>query len=114
MEDLALWLEIQISKDEQVVGAVDGRFPLDSRILEGAESNDNALMISYERMAAECASKRKIVSDFLALLHASRGPGSYNAQLVAQVHALAITLEALALPYADRAGYRAEWRQSSA
>ena len=65
----------------------------------GEEMGSPLIVVSSGRVLAECAAKRRIVereADTLA-----RYPGNFHAR---------VTLRDLAAVYADRPGYREEWR----
>lgn len=119
--DLASWLLEQIAEDERVarsavcwkgerwtVGEHAGHAIVWAQGQEIARSSQSAdrgvaeLIAAHDpaHVLAECAAKRVIVR-FCDPAGAPDGEGRFVAEHVLQI---------LALPYADRAGYREEWR----
>lgn len=99
--DLASWLLEQIAADEDAARAAQGRWP--SSYTEPFASEVRAVHIARwdpARVLAECEAKRHLVA-FVGDL-AEGDP----------VHGLTAkeALRLLAVPYADREGYRPEWR----
>lgn len=108
MLDLAAWLLRQINEDENAVRAMIGKRPTDeflmqhravqSLIVEADSSTDAARF-----RLAECAAKRQVTLMVVGDESVKDAPWGEEA------HATAI-IKTLALPYADRPGYREEWK----
>lgn len=134
--DLASWLLEQIAEDERMAQAVD---PLGEVIIMGGNhvpdtfghvrhsthGEDGAPRTIYDiaaerhfarwhpaRVLAECEAKRKIVMRCALLLEAFDDPehGAWHDVNRRERSHARMTLEALALPFADRPGYQEEWR----
>ena len=103
MDDVITWLRAQIDEDEQMLRG------LDSTALNGIDSTAGDDVRAYvERGLAEVDAKRSIAGlhmpiDGLCPECRYRRPNT-------PAPAPCPTLRLLALPYADRPGYRAEWR----
>lgn len=114
-DELATWLRARLDEDERVARALepdygiypDGHTEAGSAYLERFDS---------ERVLAEIAAKRQLLD-----LHANHhfcGQGSmevdaytwYEAGEKRTTDIPCLNLRLLALPYADRDGYREEWR----
>ncbi len=122
--DLPTWLLEQIAEDESLArsatddGAASWRraeFPAECAIVDdhgeivvydegrpSAEQCDHIVAWCPVRVLAECAAKRHAIARYMHVRE--HLPGS------AATSALADTLRELTLPYADRDGYREEWR----
>lgn len=123
-DDLAAWLLEQIAEDDRVAGdlAADG-YPIhDGRVLsvKGASRVPWPDRWHPVRVLAECGAKRRIVD-----MHESEdvdGRLMDGEEIIVpccvvcrdenglREEAPCPTLRLLALPYADRPGYRPEWR----
>jgi hypothetical protein len=90
MDDLVTWLLEQVAEDERENNA-PGRY------------YDDPGYWTAERVAAECESKRRLIDMYQAILETGGFVGTLYA------NAAAPALQLLALPYADRPGYREEW-----
>lgn len=129
-QDLAQWLLEQIAEDERAAAAMrpglqlyvcdgngcleepDGEWADGEPHLPNHHANWLGPVLSPARVLAECEAKRKIVMRCALLLEAFDDPdrGAWpDVNRRERYHARA-TLEALALPFADRPGYRDEWR----
>jgi len=108
MNDLASWLLEQIADDERLIRAEDERL---NSLLPAAWVIPDIMLVgnpgNTERMLAECAAKRARLRllDQLDKLGMPRGTRSllledWRREMLARE----------ALPYADRPGYREEWR----
>jgi hypothetical protein len=107
MTDLIGWLLEQIDADFELAGGgADGR-----RITRAVHVNltcytDDVLFAarwSPAHVLAECEAKRRIISGFIQDFQPTKyGQGRVDEQRR--------VLRLLALPYADRPGYREEWR----
>lgn len=118
-EDLAAWLLEQIAEDERVAGdlAADGWPKHDGRVL----SMERAMKVPWPDrwhpglILRECDAKRQVVNLSAWHLEAWRSQQS-NPEGVQFIDVEArgrhseLTLKLLSLPYADRPGYREEWR----
>lgn len=138
MDDLVTWLRAQLDKDERVArgDAVRATSPspwrreyyaafmhavadADGRELFGkghlAETQDVQHIVRWDpaRVVAEVDAKRRILRLYENALNAHRA-GSISqrnrTQDEAAVDVLGETVRLLALPYADRHGWREEWR----
>jgi hypothetical protein len=121
-DDLATWLRTQIDEDERrrtVTGelatwllkqlAVDEQT---ARAMPHAIENLQSRW-SPDRLIARCEAARKVVKLYTNALHAVRADSlSFHkeTQDKAAEDVLAAAVRALAEPYADKPGYREEWR----
>jgi hypothetical protein len=115
MDDLVEWLRVQLAEDERVARAADsGRwlpedkgisfeyysdvFPdgeAQARLVADTRANQwHIASWDPARVLAEVAAKRRILDEAVRLM-------DYDGEFQ--------FLELLALPYADRPGYRADW-----
>lgn len=93
--NLAEWLLEQIAEDEQVARKT-GEDPVDS---------EHQARWPPARVLAECEAKRKTIEHINEQHDSAHGePGSFLPPEWAEI------LKILALPFADRPGYRPEWR----
>ena len=119
MDDLAVWLLEQIAEDEQgAMAASPGPWTPNAEhdevtagdgiaVCDGFALSNNQLRATVDHIArhdpvrvlAYCAATRRLVRWVLAWPMRSAPPSSIDG-----------VLETLALPYADRPGYRSEWR----
>lgn len=117
-DDLAVWLLDQIGADEALAqrnsdgnGLADG-FP-DYRTYDGPDLEAADEYISHfgpARMLAECDSKRRIVAEHSVVYVPPPGsPYPVNDSCPVCDQLPCLTLRLLALPFADRPGYRQEW-----
>ncbi len=100
MTDLASWLLEQIIEDEQIAQEVADampRVPDPGGWFAGDELGIPSVGMGSVRAFAECAAKRLIIRYELAHDQHGDGHGPF-------------VLALLALPYAERPGYREEWR----
>ena len=123
MSDLATWLLEQIAKDERQVDELRESDYGDRTLIQedwggdgiyAPDLNDfGGLWITPARVLAECAAKRRIIdehhkveeyADPITFCSACGGHPSHGSDWPCY------TLRLLALPYADRPGYREEWR----
>lgn len=112
MNDLASWLLEQIAEDERIANA--SAFTLPSSHL--APREEGFVFFTTSRVLAECQVKRAIIE---LHQHAQKrydqerdsgyGDGS-DMEWLTKLEALEPVARHLALPYADRPGYREEWR----
>lgn len=123
--DLATWLMEQIAEDELAAQALleqpaFAEFRMDHRPIQHAIREDPDPTGAVRFRLAECDAKRRIVD-----LHTPEGryrdcptctERDYRAYRYDDDEQLwwCDTLKVLALPYADRPGYREEWRPMSA
>lgn len=122
MSDLASWLLEQITEDERVIAEIEDSDD-DARESRGATEglawinpsnqwNDTwRLTIPASRVLAECAAKRAIIEEHGAMVmpYAESGYIHHCAECATEF-APCRTLRHLATAYADRPGYREEWR----
>jgi hypothetical protein len=115
MMDLLTWLRVQLDEDDAVIARNPGQAGLgdsasypDYQTYDGSDIDaacDYLGQFTPPRMAAEVEAKRRILA--LCESHAdAQFPDSYGGYASAMEDAVQI----LALPYADRPGYREEWR----
>lgn len=106
VNDLIVWLRVQIDADEVWARqALSPSQPIDHRIVGVSEAVVAGLA---RRMLIEVEAKRRIVA--LADKTWAWGQGSAGATAGYASLVVADTIRLLALPYADREGYREEWR----
>lgn len=123
--DLAAWLLEQIAEDERTVQAVLKRTrnwkQIDLpwwRVRHGTPEYRAVLqpeemllaVCGPDRLLAECDAKRRIIEQYRAIEPDDTGSQLWQAMQRAERSTLLETLRFLALPYADREGYREEWR----
>lgn len=135
MNDLAAWLGQCIDEDEALArAATDGPWEFDGDSVDVSPSNRGPYIARFrddvygegpERMAkedgehiarwdphrvlVECETKRRIIADqarAFAERKAHPGDLAISGWLLATIR----TIKLLALPYADRDGYRDEWK----
>ena len=114
MDELPAWLREQLDDDERVAQRVDpNQAPSDLRVMVTREGSEPFLIIDSGRFLAEVDARRRILRLYENALGTHRS-GSISlrnrTQDEAAVDVLGEAIKALALPYADRAGYREEWR----
>jgi hypothetical protein len=105
VDDLVTWLRAQLDDDERVARRVaPNQAPIDLRAMVTREGSEPFLIVDSARVLAKVAADRRIL-DWLDDLDrwedstfTLRMPDTDDAR------------RALALPYADRPGYRDEWR----
>lgn len=115
MTTLSEWLLAQIAEDEAVAlhsrGIGGSGWAPGSGGIYWSDSESGELHIDPARVLAECEAKRRIVElRERAAREAADPPEGAEMLTVSRVSALNETLRTLALPYADRPGYREEWR----
>jgi hypothetical protein len=109
---LTEFLLARIAEDEAIWGGVSKRTPTTDLALAAGNwpDGESAILLTTNRHAAECDTKRRIVS-----LH-SRSEGLYDQGVLIECLEGCIgaypckTLRLLALPYADHPDYLPEWR----
>jgi hypothetical protein len=124
-DDLTKWLLEQIAEDERAAGVLpaDGYPKHDGRVLsvEGTMDVPWPDRWNPSRVLAECDAKRRIIiyHDVILVWPSGTTGAKYYTGSVRRcascedVKVLPCpTLRYLALPYADRPGYRDEWRPS--
>lgn len=126
MDDLVTWLRAQLDEDERVARAAEADNASPWQIEEpGANirTADHYTVVHIEdstpepataehiarwdpaRVLAEIDAKRRIIAH-IGMVVISPGREALPAEYVEQME---LFLRALALPYADRPGYRSEW-----
>lgn len=104
MNELVEWLRAVLDDD------IEGIAALESYALNGIESTAGDWAREYvERTRAEVEAKRRIVAEYEAAV-AQRRAHPEDVATVGWWLGTIRVLELLALPYADRDGYREEWR----
>lgn len=111
-EDLAAWLLEQIAEDEAIAQALPDSPRLGGRPSRPGETYSGPSYglstfirtISPARVLVECDAKRRIVEMRMAL---NGNPRLLGDEIDQRLEAVLLIL---ALPYADRPGYREEWR----
>jgi peptide methionine sulfoxide reductase MsrB len=109
VSDLAEWLLARIAEDERVVRYASANPHWPSLHLDG----NGYCVMDRRRVLAECDAKREIVTRYefscgQSDSHRALGAGDEGWEKIAG--ALELCVRSLALPYADREGYREEWR----
>ena len=103
-DDLVTWLRAQLDDDERVAHRVDpNQAPDQLRAMVTREGSLPFLVVDSARVLAEVDAKRRLL-DWLE----RRDDWALDNNLWTWDSAEAVAL--LALPYADREGYRDEWR----
>lgn len=119
MPDLAAWLLDQISEDERaalevVTSYIAWTEDLDKPALDsaiGPGDLDTYMSVDATRVLAECEAKRRIIEEAqIAQRSLERRLHPATDAINGHVIALRRVVRLLALPYADRPGYREEWR----
>lgn len=98
MNDLVEWLLVQIAEDERQAREFNYTYTVPCPYGHPAR-----------RVLAECAAKRQIIRAHNAHCDGTCGTGKPSAAYP-QHQAYYWTMTVHALPYADRPGYREEWR----
>lgn len=110
MDDLVTWLRAQLDDDEQMLRA------LDSTALNGIDSTAGWGARAYiERGLAEVDAKRRILDDVVDEASGldAQVDGEFRVgrrDTKAEPYLGDVLVRLLAAPYADRPGYREEWR----
>lgn len=122
-DDLTTWLRAQLDDDERVALGVDGLSDDtigDIALMAGSGAVEFLRHFHLDRVLAEVDAKRRILEEhpttpaYYALLeHCARcvDPEAGGPDPDAEYPCKTVRL--LALPYADRPGYRDEWRPAS-
>lgn len=109
-QDLVSWLLEQIAEDERQARLAAERSEGELWVVTGM---DNAVGVDYhpERVLAECEGKRRIIEAHSAeLMDVVDGVEHWTDCADCRQGPPCHTLRLLALPFADRPGYREEWR----
>ena len=97
VQSLASWLLERITEDEATLPADDSGKRSTS---QAWWSNDfEVVFIEEDRFRAECEAKRQLIEQAQSMIEQDWALESYQR-----------VLRLLAVPYADREGYRDEWR----
>ena len=111
-DDLVAWLRAQLDEDERIASRVEpNQAPNQLRAMVTRDGSPPFLEVDSARVLAEVDAKRRIL-DFLSrdVIDVSTlgGPPEWiHGASPIEAHP---ALRLLALPYADRPGYRDEWR----
>ncbi|MBM0275110.1 DUF6221 family protein [Micromonospora tarensis] len=112
MTDLVTWLRAQLDDDESGAQAIGPNVQLDDpRLTDGEIAH--VTRWGRTRALAEVDAKRRHIARWErtnALLAAADNPGAIRNELLSVRRAFADVIADDALPYADRPGYRDEWR----
>jgi hypothetical protein len=109
VNDLADFLLARIDEESALASAADQDAqqlgPITDDLPAASEDHRVAHMFRWSpaRVLAECEARRRIVEDYLAQLDSHRA--GWDARTPRD-----LAVRALALPYADHADYRPEWR----
>jgi Family of unknown function (DUF6221) len=109
VNELADFLLARIDEESALAAAADQDAqqlgPITDDLPAGSEDRRVAHMFRWSpaRVLAECEARRRIIEDYLAQLDSHRA--GWDARTPRD-----LALRALALPYADHADYRSEWR----
>lgn len=104
--DLVEWLRAQLDDDE---GAINLWADADVFYDTSGDTGDYAQRFDADRMLAEVDAKRRII-DECAYWHDKVEAGEHYPALADRFEVALSVLRLLALPYAEREGYRPEWR----
>lgn len=129
MDDLVRWLGVQLDEDERIADAArgqgDGRWHHDSSYPNGYVYDEHNQPVVYDestpspeeavhiaahdpaRVLREIDAKRKLLTDLLPDLQ--QADRSIEGEWGSSDDLAERMLRLLALPYADREGYREEW-----
>lgn len=126
MDDLIAWLLEQVDKDEHAAtaafsGQVDREngWGIDGRaitphvgVIHEAVQRVHVARWNPARVLVECEAKRRIISDVIPEVNGmdDRIEGEWGHGLTGPHEEGKLLLSLLALPYADRPGYREEWK----
>lgn len=108
MDDLVTWLQQQIDEDENAVRAMIGKGPTDAfltrhRVIQTLIVETDSSTEAARFRLAECDSKRALIR--VLAKQSNRDDEAWGYQMEAQE-----MIKIMALPYADRPGYREDWR----
>ena len=104
MDDLVTWLRAQLDEDERIANRVEpNQAPNQLRAMVTRDGSPPFLVVESDRVLAEVDAKRRLL-DWLE----RRDDWAADNNIWTWDSTEALSL--LALPYADRAGYREEWR----
>jgi hypothetical protein len=112
VDDLVTWLRAQLDDDERVANRVEpNQAPTDLRAMVTRDDDTPFLIIDSARVLSEVDAKRRIL-DFLEYdrIDVSTAGGPPETVPGARPVIAHPVLRLLALPYADRPGYRDDWR----
>lgn len=119
MDELVLWLGEQLDEDEQIARAADADLSnltgwVEIEYPETKADEAHALRHSPARVLREIDAKRRILAECTywngKLNQEASNPPTHPYPCLGEIlDAVNPILRALALPYADRDGYREEW-----
>jgi hypothetical protein len=109
VDDLVVWLLEQVAEDENAIRTMIGKgqtgeFLMSHRAVQTSIIKADSSTEAARFRLAECESKRRIISEVVPKLDA------LDDALEGEREDSLLLLRLLALPYADRAGYREEWK----
>jgi hypothetical protein len=108
MDELVRWLLEQLDDDERVAQRVEPtQAPLDLRAMVTREGSDPFLVIDSARALAEVDAKRRMIDVHRPTMTEQYGEPFPQCMTCGTWPCTTIRL--LALPYADRVGYREAW-----
>jgi hypothetical protein len=113
MDELVTWLRAQLDDDERKVAAMEreARRVQTAPIFQGHPPNWLAgvdIFVSPTRWRAEVEARRRILDARDESARMANGDNDHG--MAADADAMDWCVKVLALPYADREGYREEWR----
>jgi hypothetical protein len=107
MSELVAWLTQILDEDEAYasgIGRPDGHYP---------DPYDPGSPLHHQSLLADIAAKRAIIERYNEVRTRPAGPDAYvNGIGMARVESFEMVVETLASAYADRSGYREDWREA--
>ena len=109
MSDLITWLRAQLDDDERVARAASPGYLPDDPL---ASDEDRAHVARWQqaRVLVEVDAKRRIIDEYELWAEEQSEDYEHAQTEHDSAQALLAAIKLLALPYADRPGYREEWR----
>lgn len=108
VDELIAWLREQLDYDELVAQRVEpNQAPADLRAMVTRDGSEPFLIVDSGRVLAEVDARRTMLVRLESLLLYATDPDLGSLELIAWATG---SLKVEATPFADRAGYRDEWR----
>ena len=111
MSDLVTWLRAQLDADERIARGARADYFTPEVLLQFSAAGDAAHVVTHDpaRVLRQVAAMRNIVDAYEFAIHRAaqhRGDVASSAAVLVMLHVLKLA----ATIYADRDGYREEWR----